>query len=529
MLIGGALISAIATTSLAQYTRVLGNGDLAEDDPTFSAKRSVVLSSTQVVSLVEVGFAGTTQIVASEYVAGNWVHTPLAVAGDTAFGGGGVFTGFESLSLSPGTGTPVVTFIGERDGSIRAIDQSTFNPTPTPTRVAIDGGSIGPRTTAFDSALRIGTNASGAVAFGAADGSDDVLWRYDGTNYTKLADTTVSSSLTHFNESNTDVYPKYRVVTSTGSVVGFAKDGSSGAIYEFSDAASSISGASPRVSSSGYVDGSQTFKPVQVLGATAGALGRTLYIGVDDTAPNGPEARILLNPGSNVIVDVTMGQSFSAADAQIGAAALPSGTITPGGRAAVYVPRFDQMSQDQSQLFVVESDGAQIHMIEPGQSIRRIGGTAFTLETIGTVAGAQPAINDQGWVVFDATNTDGDDMLVAWNPEQGVIPVAIAYVGQTFTLAGDPATYTVQAINIRGDVEFDTDVFKDLLAEDGTVAFGIEYTNGVDTFQAVVSYDVNTVPEPAGLTLMLAAAGVILGRRRGGRSGSANRVTADLA
>lgn len=516
ILIGGALISAIASTSLAQYTRVLG---FERDDPytpKLVASRVVSLSSTQVLSLVTDDF-GVTRLQASTYASGNW-QAPVTLARTDAaiFGGPSDFTGFASLSLSPGTGTPLVSFVGSDSDGARGVYQIGFDQS-NPTRIARSGELFNGVIPSLGADLTIGSNSMGAVVFGAGvGGGRDVLWRYEGTT-TVLADTVATNpqSLTAFNP--TDAYPRHRVVTNTGSVVGFAKDGSTGAIYEFTALSSSVSGASPRVAASGTIIDGENFLPVQSLGATAGGTGRTLYIGVSGA----DEARVIYQDGAGI--STSMGGKFDASYAASTNPVLPSGTMTAGGRAVVYVPR-DELGDDGT-LHYYSSTAPSVQTIGPGAVVG-----SFTLATIGADFGGngvQPAINEAGWVIFDATSDGGQDMLIAWNPEQGNARIVLAYVGQTFSFEGDATQYTIEEIIVSGSAEFDTDVFKDRLSEDGIVGFGVVYKDQAGNLHDAVV--VRPIPEPAGFALVVGAVGLLVRRRRGGRSGSARGATADLA
>ncbi|HMO27114.1 MAG TPA: hypothetical protein PKB10_12685, partial [Tepidisphaeraceae bacterium] len=493
---------------MAQFTLVEGEAQHPSMGSLFTPKQSIALSSTQIVSLVNVN--GNNELRASTFNGTSWSSTRMVGLGDFVLGNSHQpLGGIERFSLSPGPSGLVVTFsgvsgvngVGLEIGPWYGVFQQDF--TGGNLRViAVQNGPSGEFNVNFgDRVPLFAANGSGQVLFGGAGGTPvaDRLWRYDGPGmHTVLAENGGPPALSEFNDPPqvlpppAPFYPRNRVLTGAGTAVGFAKEDGVGAIYEFaSDGSRSIRVPAEGVTIAATHKMASSYTPVQVLGANAGPNGQTLYIGEDESDAN---ARVLFRTGGEFVYPV--GGEFDATFAKNNSptGVPPSGTVTVGGRAVVYVPRGEFGTEGT--LHYITPSMSMAATIAPGDSFGD-----FTLASIGGndgFDGAQPAINDQGWVVFDATSDDFEQLLLGWNPEtetdcrggsearkptelllgwnpETETEVVIAYAGQTFSLPGDPGTsYEIVTISVRDVVHFDTtDVFKDLLAEDGTVAFGV--------------------------------------------------------
>jgi hypothetical protein len=142
--------------------------------------------------------------------------------------------------------------------------------------------------------------------------------------------------------------------------------------------------------------------------------------------------------------------------------------------------------------------------------------TTYTIESLETAGGMyNPIINASGTILFDANvSTDGGatehQALLDWNPGDPA-PSILLQVGDPLPgHSGD----TIDEIVTDAGLSQESDVLKDSLADDGTLALLVGW-DGVDGSGGAVLTSNIAVPEPASLSILsLAGAGLLRRRRR---------------
>lgn len=411
--------------------------------------------------------------------------TTAASLSDTIFGGGSTAFGeFQSLALTGGSASPLLTWLNPGGGgSAKGIFQYDLG-AGAGYRVHVDGDSVGgsPRNIDF---TRYDVNASGQTLFSVDRlTATQAIVRGKGSSSGPVVDVMTSA----YTEHSTTAWDKH--VTNSGWAT-FVSHTPGREILEA--AAPNTTSPSLLVGSSitPNGEGATTINPYTIQDANDGFVlfnaqegsGHAVFLRNNNTWP-GPTYQRLTSelPSSN----------FGAV-----------GTLTDAGRAAFYA---DNNGTPSLHYW----DGTTVHDVASGGVPIDDGfGNPLTITNPDA-----PLINDSGsnWVIFQSFLDDGTQAVFAWNPAMPQNePSIVAQTLRNFTFV-ENGTPTTVALEELADIA-EGGIYRDAFSDDDYLALGIGYFDGTDYVYKVV---LTQVPEPsvAGLAL-LGACGMLLRTRRG--------------
>lgn len=183
----------------------------------------------------------------------------------------------------------------------------------------------------------------------------------------------------------------------------------------------------------------------------------------------------------------------------------PTGQITPGGKAAFFVPG----AAGTLQYFDTHSGLLAPSLVATeGEFLEDEG---MTITNLSTPFNSNPMINERGEIVFEATLDNGIDQqlgLLVWKPGMSD-PVVVLRTGDFVDINGESRAVEFIWPDFSGA---SGDIYKDGLDDRGRLSFGVHYINGDDeTGYAILSVQ---VPEPGSLLSLLALTPLALKRRR---------------
>lgn len=417
-----------------------------------------------------------------------------------------------------------LSFVGRTLGNDFGVFQYDASLATPESRLAVQGDPIGGDsvnllTQPGQSRIGLQTNAAGGALFAGSTppGAAQALFRGAASPATvALSGTATMRDYIDTNPAGDgEAATKKRVLTSGGSSVFLARSGVAPnyGVFELTGGGSIAS----RFPVGGVGLGSATLHAERLLGATDAAaeggaaftlLRARFHVG---GAPTSDAAVVLMVGATPVVLDtyIDPGPGLSIT--------LNHGAMTPGGRAAYYLPSLAGSGAD-ARLRYHDAPAASGATLAVGEDLAP-GADPLEIKRFGIdpAGGAAPAVNENGWVVFDArvapqSQSGGDDALVAWNPSFSLLQV-VARVGQSLDLNGQTVTVT-GLVPLAGGL--DADVLKDGLADDDHLAFAISYQTTVEgSFGNAIVITRLEIPEPSSAALVALAG--LLSRRPPGR------------
>lgn len=431
---------------------------------------------------------------------------------------GAYFDFLYSFAISSNTPDgPALTFIAENDSGVAGVYRYVHSTAGQQTILEEDGSvSLTYRPTLSDDNFTFYANAAGTLSIPTLTSGNTTLVRYTGALENQvISGTSVTGSgavISGIGE-NGAVDRRYTksIVLNNDDVV-FVADrtpedgtGSSAAVFQASAAGGSVTQRLPGVFVSSdtvsyttqYLIGANTSDAL-IVGRQAGgpidfSTPGSVILAHDDGATITYQSLAALDYFNNPVFGELTDNGY--------AALVTHSNV--GNQQAIFASATDPLA--------VRTITANVDMID-GRVISIIGGTKNSAEQ-----GAM--VNQSGTVVLNAVlanPSNGDDTLDAvllWNPLTDDLSV-ILKEGDLVEIDGDfVAVAAIQAFGYWGDL---WDTTKDALAEDGTLAIGIDYyTDESHTQIAEALLITNTaVPEPASISLLGIVAGGLLARRR---------------
>ncbi len=508
------IVSPSAAAELSFQTILDGDSATPAAGATLVSVRQVVLGEDGAVS-ARVQFDDSVSgfnALSRNVTAGNANAQLIVRGGDSLWGGGGTYGDFTNLAVSSdGSGGQRLTFAARSPSNQFGVFQYDTTGS-TQHRSIFEGDSLGGAgpTFSFNTppvsfgpafGVVVNVNPAGQALTGGFAAAESQIVLATGTPASMYVNET-TSGLTGMGE--TFSQPIKRVITAAGNGV-FLADGTSGRrIMDVASPGSTSGAITERVAESTLIDGA-TYSPEMLLGASAGG---TLYRAAVTSTASSSDLAVLYKPTSGAAQ--VLGSAYDRATFGIDG----TGVLTQQGYGAAYIPE-EVSSALAGRIVAIDPNSPTSHAeIAVGEALS----DGYTLANLVTSLGVPtaPMVNDNGWIVFDASITGGDlagptDALVAWNPTSGTRQVVL-HIGQFVEIAGGPAR-EIFSIS-QSDLIFDPDVLKDGLNNLNQLAIGVGYYDpSDDSYRSAIL--MTTIPEPGAWAVFTAvAAPALLLRRR---------------